>query len=86
MPNGPNVHKIYQHLQLRDPPKFTQNGIFGVKINHLATLLLAAENGLGFRNFNWKSDIWKTFPVSSLAALIKQTFGEIILINSSDTV
>jgi hypothetical protein len=24
----PNVHKIYQHLQLQDPPKFTQIGIF----------------------------------------------------------
>jgi hypothetical protein len=37
--NGPNVYKIYQHLQLQDPPKFTQNGIFGLKINHLATLI-----------------------------------------------
>jgi hypothetical protein len=35
--NVPNVHKIYQHLPLQDPPKCTQ--IFGMKINHLATLL-----------------------------------------------
>jgi hypothetical protein len=35
----PNVHKIYQHLKLQDPPKFTQFWIFGLKTNHLATLL-----------------------------------------------
>jgi hypothetical protein len=29
----------YQHLPLQDPPKFTQIGIFGLKIYHLATLL-----------------------------------------------
>jgi hypothetical protein len=29
--------KIYQHLPLQDPPKFSQNGIFGMKIFHLAT-------------------------------------------------
>jgi hypothetical protein len=35
----PNGHKIYQHLSFQDPPKFPQNGIFGLKICHLATLL-----------------------------------------------
>jgi hypothetical protein len=35
----PNGHKICQHLSLRDTTKFTQNGIFGVKIYHLATLV-----------------------------------------------
>jgi hypothetical protein len=44
IPNGwkkcrPNGHKIYQHLPLQDPPRFTQIGIFGSKICHLATLL-----------------------------------------------
>jgi hypothetical protein len=34
----PNGHKIYQHLTLQDPPKFTQSGIFGWEICHLATL------------------------------------------------
>jgi hypothetical protein len=34
----PNGHKIYQHLSLKDPPKFTQIRIFGLKIFHLATL------------------------------------------------
>jgi hypothetical protein len=42
MPNGrknfPNGRKIYQHLPLQDPPKFIQIWIFGLKINHLATL------------------------------------------------
>jgi hypothetical protein len=28
-----------QHLPLQDPPKFTQIWIFGLKTNHLATLL-----------------------------------------------
>jgi hypothetical protein len=36
--NGPSVHKIYQHLPLLDPPKFTQIGVSGLKTNHLATL------------------------------------------------
>jgi hypothetical protein len=30
--NWPNDHKIYQYLPLQDPPKFTQTGIFGLKI------------------------------------------------------
>jgi hypothetical protein len=34
----PNGYKIYQHLPLQDPPKFTQIGIFGLKIYHLAIL------------------------------------------------
>jgi hypothetical protein len=37
--NGPNVQKIHQHLPLQDPQKCTQITIFGLKINHLATLL-----------------------------------------------
>jgi hypothetical protein len=40
MYNRQNGHKIYQDLQLQDPPKFTQIGIFGLKTNHLATLVL----------------------------------------------
>jgi hypothetical protein len=30
--------KIYQHFSIKGPQKFTQNIIFGLKINHLATL------------------------------------------------
>jgi hypothetical protein len=32
--NIPNGHKKYQHLRLQDPPKFTQIGIFGLKIEY----------------------------------------------------
>jgi hypothetical protein len=31
-------HKTNQHFPIQGPPKFTQIGIFGLKINHLATL------------------------------------------------
>jgi hypothetical protein len=41
--NGLRVHRIYQHLPLQDPPKFTQIWIFGFKTNHLATLLIRSE-------------------------------------------
>jgi hypothetical protein len=33
MSNGVNYHKIYLNLPLQEPPKFTQIGIFGMKIN-----------------------------------------------------
>jgi hypothetical protein len=36
--NGPKVHKIHQHLPLQGPPKCIRITIFGLKINHLATL------------------------------------------------
>jgi hypothetical protein len=42
MPNG---HKIYQHIQFHGPPKYTQIGIFGLKINHLATLVGIRRDG-----------------------------------------
>jgi hypothetical protein len=35
-----NGHKIHEYFSIYGPPKFTQNGIFGLKINHLATLML----------------------------------------------
>jgi hypothetical protein len=43
--NLPNGHKLYQsatkytYIPLKGPPKFTQFWIFGLKTNHLATLL-----------------------------------------------
>jgi hypothetical protein len=38
--NIPNDHKIYyQHFFIQGPTKFTQIGIFGLKTNHLATLV-----------------------------------------------
>jgi hypothetical protein len=44
VPNGNKIYQIAvkyidQHLSFQDPPKFPQNGIFGLKICHLATLL-----------------------------------------------
>jgi hypothetical protein len=33
-----NCHKKYQHFPFQDPPKYTKNDIFGMKINHLANL------------------------------------------------
>jgi hypothetical protein len=36
--NIANGHKIYQKFPFQGPLKFTQIGIFGLKINHLATL------------------------------------------------
>jgi hypothetical protein len=38
--NIPNGHKINQHFPIQGPPKFTQIGIFGLKTNPLATLVL----------------------------------------------
>jgi hypothetical protein len=32
-----------EHFPFQGPPKFNQIGIFGVKINHLATLALALK-------------------------------------------
>jgi hypothetical protein len=33
------IKYVYQHLPLQDPPKFTQIGILGLKIYHLASLV-----------------------------------------------
>jgi hypothetical protein len=35
----PKGHKIYQHFPFRGTPKCTQIGLFGLKVNHLATLI-----------------------------------------------
>jgi hypothetical protein len=37
------IEYIYQHLQLDEPPNFTQIGIFGLKICHLATLIFSID-------------------------------------------
>jgi hypothetical protein len=49
--NRPNGHKINQHLPLQDPPKFTQIGIFGMKICHLATLVMASKSVSGLTDY-----------------------------------
>jgi hypothetical protein len=52
--NVPNGHKIFQHFHIRDPEIFSQIGIFGLKTNHLATLVtteaLFEKKGLFFKN------------------------------------
>jgi hypothetical protein len=40
--NIPNGHTIYQHVPFQGPPKYTQIGIFGMQIFHLATLMTTA--------------------------------------------
>jgi hypothetical protein len=35
----PNCHTMYQHFPIQGPPKFTQIGIFGLEINHPATVV-----------------------------------------------
>jgi hypothetical protein len=47
--NRPSVHKIYQHLPMQDPPNFTQIWIFGLKTNHLATLLFTSRHIINVR-------------------------------------
>jgi hypothetical protein len=42
----PNSHKIYQYFLLQGPPKYTQIEIFGIKINHLATLPHVKESAI----------------------------------------
>jgi hypothetical protein len=39
--NRPNGYKMYQQRPLQEPLKFSQIGIFGLKIYHLATLVSA---------------------------------------------
>jgi hypothetical protein len=39
-----NGYRIYQPLQFRGPPKVTHFGNFGLKVNHLATLVYATSS------------------------------------------
>jgi hypothetical protein len=39
----PNDTKAYKRLPLQDAPTFIQLGLFGLKIYHLATLLLKGD-------------------------------------------
>jgi hypothetical protein len=55
--NIPNDHKICQHLPLQCPPKFTQIGIFGLKIYRLATLKKIPERSL----VEWSNGIVSTW-------------------------
>jgi hypothetical protein len=50
-----NDLKIFQYFSTKGPPKFTQIGIFGLKINHLATLVPKSDyiTGLRLAFFPW---------------------------------
>jgi hypothetical protein len=57
--NGKNRsygHKLYQHRPWLDSPKFTQIGIFGMKIYHLATLMETFRGNPETMDFaeNWR--------------------------------
>jgi hypothetical protein len=54
--NIPNGHKIYQHFPFKGPTKFAQIGMFGMKINHLATLTWSVQPAavVWFGKLSWK--------------------------------
>jgi hypothetical protein len=43
-----NVHRVYKHFPFQVPPKFTQIGILGLKIYHLATLRETQKTAIAF--------------------------------------
>jgi hypothetical protein len=45
----PNDHELHQDFPCQGPPKYSQIGIFGLKIYHLATLLSVEADGCGKR-------------------------------------
>jgi hypothetical protein len=82
VPNGrkigrPNSHIIYQHLPLQDPSKFTQIGIFGLDMCHLATLDLKRENSLGSQKLRMVGKflhIWRLFSLGSFYCISSPDF------------
>jgi hypothetical protein len=54
--------KIYQHYPFQGPPIFTQVGIFGMKIYHLATLM----------PFSFKTDCLVFFSISVILVEVTQ--------------
>jgi hypothetical protein len=77
--NIPHGHKIYQHFPFQCSPKFTQIGIFGLKLNHLATLL--QERVKDYHSYNrTRSRLEKVFTSQLLLLITQQknleeTFG-----------
>jgi hypothetical protein len=49
----PNGRKIYQHFPFQGSPKYTQIGIFGLKLNHLATLAGKIDDNL---SIEWREE------------------------------
>jgi hypothetical protein len=62
MSNILNGHKIHQHFPFQGHPKCSQNGIFGFKINHLATLAFGHNFFLKPANLFFSSDHFTRRP------------------------
>jgi hypothetical protein len=60
-------HRKYQHFPYQGPPKYTQIGICGLKINHLATLVsTVARQAIRF---------WLSFTRITIKPLGRQWLG-----------
>jgi hypothetical protein len=46
--NIPNGNKTHQHVSFQGPQNYPKLGYFGMKTNHLATLLLTGTATFGF--------------------------------------
>jgi hypothetical protein len=84
--NYTNDRKINQHFPLA-PPKFTQIGIFGLKINHLATLMWWSSR---LANLSFRSTIYICMQVEictcplDFETKLKQGLQTIVLVNEKN--
>jgi hypothetical protein len=56
---------MYQHFTFQGPPNVTPIGIFGLKTNHLATLLLSLLRWLCMITKNGSTRLFQTVPVKN---------------------
>jgi hypothetical protein len=68
----PNDHKIHQPFPTQNSPKFTQMGIFGLKRNHLATLMLIVNLSTFFAVLSMRS---KLFSRQRIFVTFKDSFN-----------
>jgi hypothetical protein len=61
---------INQHFPFEGPPKFTQIWIFGLKINHLATLVQTHVGDKGFSSNQRQHVCSRAFPHHESIAII----------------
>jgi hypothetical protein len=71
---------MYRHFQFYGSTKFTQIGIFGLKLYHLATLVLSFVSKQEF-SFLAENSFWKKLFVSQIDDDIKSRVRDVI--NSS---
>jgi hypothetical protein len=83
MPNGPNVRKVHQYFPLPDLPKFTQSGIFVLKINHLATPVWKRASTIFLRNKTNIPKMTKPIYLGSLWILFLIESGLLLYIHVS---